>query len=193
MYQGNKDSPPDNKAVSQELGKKADLKKFMKKTMPFVAFMKERVVTKGLEALDTSLPWDEMAVLQDNLAYITQALDLEVIQLSTTLENLLARTCLISLMTNICFHSYCRELPWPTPQSWERRETTASLGLPSVSSGQSRAWPCRLSTLRLSLDSSRPHCPSCRWGSSWLSTVWCGLHQDHHMHYKRFNWPMVLT
>merc|ERR1712115_206580 len=71
MYGGDTTSPPDNKMVSQELGKKAELKKFMKKTMPFVAFMKDKVVTKGLSALDTSLPWDETAVLKDNLAFIT--------------------------------------------------------------------------------------------------------------------------
>ena len=62
MYGGRAESPPDNKAVSQELAKKPELKKFMKKTMPFVAFMKEKVGSKGLEALDTSLPWDEMKV-----------------------------------------------------------------------------------------------------------------------------------
>ena len=62
MYGGSGDSPPDNKAVSQELAKKPELKKFMKKTMPFVAFMKEKVGSKGLAALDTSLPWDEMKV-----------------------------------------------------------------------------------------------------------------------------------
>ena len=82
MYGGDATSPPDNKMVSQELGKKAELKKFMKKTMPFVAFMKDKVVTKGLSALDTSLPWDETAVLKDNLAYITTSLDLEGVDIA---------------------------------------------------------------------------------------------------------------
>ena len=75
-------SPPDNKIVSQELAKKPELKKFMKKTMPFVAFMKDKVVTKGLSALDTSLPWDETTVLRDNLAYITTSLDLEGVDIA---------------------------------------------------------------------------------------------------------------
>ena len=48
------------------LGKKAELKKYMKKVMPFVAFMQERVDTVGVSALDTSLPWDEMDVLVKN-------------------------------------------------------------------------------------------------------------------------------
>ena len=82
MYGGDAASPPDNKMVSQELAKKPELKKFMKKTMPFVAFMKDKVVTKGLSALDTSLPWDETTVLRDNLAYITASLDLEGVDIA---------------------------------------------------------------------------------------------------------------
>jgi len=82
MYGGDAASPPDNKLVSQELAKKPELKKFMKKTMPFVAFMKDKVVTKGLSALDTSLPWDETTVLRDNLAYITASLDLEGVDIA---------------------------------------------------------------------------------------------------------------
>ena len=82
MYGGDAASPPDNKMVSQELAKKPELKKFMKKTMPFVAFMKDKVVTKGLSALDTSLPWDETTVLRDNLAYITTSLDLEGVDIA---------------------------------------------------------------------------------------------------------------
>jgi len=82
MYGGSLESPPDNKAVSQELAKKPELKKFMKKTMPFVAFMKEKVSSKGLSALDTSLPWDEMKVLSDNIDYITSTLDLEGVSLA---------------------------------------------------------------------------------------------------------------
>ena len=62
---------PDNKAISVELGKKAELKKVMKRVMPFVAFVKEKVAGGGgLSALDTSLPWDERAVLLDNKDYI---------------------------------------------------------------------------------------------------------------------------
>ena len=33
---------PDNKAISVEMGKKPELKKFMKRVMPFVAFMKDK-------------------------------------------------------------------------------------------------------------------------------------------------------
>jgi hypothetical protein len=69
-----KEGVPDNKAVSVELGKKAELKKVMKRVMPFVAFVKEKVAASGLSALDTSLPWDERTVLESNKDYIGQIL-----------------------------------------------------------------------------------------------------------------------
>jgi len=82
MFNGNKDNVVDNKTVSVELGKKPEVKKFMKKVMPFVAFTKEKVVTSGLSALDTSLPWDEMKVLSENLTYIVTTLGLEGVDLA---------------------------------------------------------------------------------------------------------------
>ncbi len=78
MYDANKDgSPPDNKLISQELAKKAELKKFMKKVMPFVQFTKERVAAVGKEALDLTLDFDEKAVLEENGGYIANSLGLE--------------------------------------------------------------------------------------------------------------------
>jgi len=82
MFKGNKDTLVDNKAVSVEMAKKPEVKKFMKKVMPFVAFTKEKVLTSGLSALDTSLPWDEMKVLSDNLTYIVTTLGLEGVDLA---------------------------------------------------------------------------------------------------------------
>jgi len=67
----------DKKALSVEMGKKADLKKYMKRVMPFVAFMQDRVDSVGVSALDTSLPWDETAVLEKNKDYIVSSLQLE--------------------------------------------------------------------------------------------------------------------
>ena len=63
-----------------------ELKKVMKRTMPLVAFMKEKVAAKGLAALDATLPWDEAEVLRANLASITAALDLEGVLLATAAE-----------------------------------------------------------------------------------------------------------
>ena len=61
--------------------KKPEVKKFMKKVMPFVAFTKEKVATSGLSVLETSLPWDEMKVLSENLSYIQSTLGLEGVDL----------------------------------------------------------------------------------------------------------------
>ena len=77
---------PDNKAISVEMGKKPELKKYMKRVMPFVAFMKEKVVTSGMSALDTSLPWDEMKVLEENKDYIVNTLQLEDLNLAASSE-----------------------------------------------------------------------------------------------------------
>ncbi len=59
--------------VSVELAKRAELKKVMKRVMPFVAFVKEKVAEAGMAALDTSLPWDERTVLESNKDYIGQS------------------------------------------------------------------------------------------------------------------------
>ena len=77
---------PDNKTISVEMGKLPELKKFMKRVMPFVAFMKEKVESSGLSALESSLPWDEMKVLEENLEYIVNSLQLEGCQLSWSTE-----------------------------------------------------------------------------------------------------------
>ena len=53
MY-SNISQPPDNKAISQEMAKIPELKKWMKKVMPFVAFTKDRVQQVGMSALGKS-------------------------------------------------------------------------------------------------------------------------------------------
>ena len=51
MYASDMTKIPDNKDISQEMGKIQDLKKWMKKVMPFVAFTKERYKEVGMSAL----------------------------------------------------------------------------------------------------------------------------------------------
>ena len=80
-------SVPDNKAISVELGKKPELKKFMKKVMPFVAFTKERVAQVGLGALDLTLEFDGKAVLERDAAYLTNNLQLEGIEVKSSTES----------------------------------------------------------------------------------------------------------
>lgn len=78
MYgQAGKGSVPDNKLVSQELARKPELKKYMKKVMPFVAFTKERIANQGMSALHLTLEFDERQVLVDNLDYLTGTLQLD--------------------------------------------------------------------------------------------------------------------
>eukprot|EP00095_Tigriopus_kingsejongensis_P005736 maker-scaffold28_size608977-snap-gene-1.13 protein:Tk05736 transcript:maker-scaffold28_size608977-snap-gene-1.13-mRNA-1 annotation:"hypothetical protein BRAFLDRAFT_63907" len=87
MYAQSKDgSSPDNKVVSQALGKKEELKKWMKKIMPFVAFTKERVAEHGLKALDLTLEYDEKKVLEDNVDYLMNNLQLEGIDIKFSTE-----------------------------------------------------------------------------------------------------------
>ncbi|WAQ98789.1 SYLC-like protein [Mya arenaria] len=59
MYEANKGFP-ENKQIAAALGKIADLKKYMKKTMPFVMVAKENFQKHGLAALNLTTQFDEM-------------------------------------------------------------------------------------------------------------------------------------
>ena len=59
------------------LATKPELKKWMKKTMPFVQFVKTRMDELGVAALDLKTDFDEAKVLKDNLDYIVNTLGLE--------------------------------------------------------------------------------------------------------------------
>ncbi len=59
------------------LGAKPEIKKWAKKTMPFVQFVKARIEEFGLAALDLTLDFDEAEVLLDNLDYLTSTLQME--------------------------------------------------------------------------------------------------------------------
>lgn len=77
MYDRCKPAIPDNKSISVELGKKADLKKYMKRVMPFVQAMKDKVASVGLKALSLSTKFDEKTVLGDNVDYLIETLNLQ--------------------------------------------------------------------------------------------------------------------
>ncbi|XP_052794982.1 leucine--tRNA ligase, cytoplasmic-like [Mya arenaria] len=76
MYEANKGFP-ENKQIAAALGKIADLKKYMKKTMPFVMVAKENFQKHGLAALNLTTQFDEMVAMTTNLKYITNTLELE--------------------------------------------------------------------------------------------------------------------
>lgn len=60
---------PDNKVIAGELGSLPELKKYMKKVMPFVAMIKENLEKMGPRVLDLQLEFDEQAVLMENIVY----------------------------------------------------------------------------------------------------------------------------
>lgn len=66
---------PDNKALATEFGAKPELKKYMKKVMPFVQLAKEKVDKDGIEAISLKMDFDEMDVIKKNIEYLTYTLD----------------------------------------------------------------------------------------------------------------------
>uniref|UniRef100_A0A146LKH8 leucine--tRNA ligase n=1 Tax=Lygus hesperus TaxID=30085 RepID=A0A146LKH8_LYGHE len=84
MYLGNGGAFPDNKSISVELGKIGELKKYMKRVMPFVQFLKEKVESSGLDVLNLTSEVDEMDVLSRNKEYLVQTLNLEDARISFT-------------------------------------------------------------------------------------------------------------
>ena len=53
----------------------------MKKTMPFVQFVKARMDELGIAALDLKTDFDEAKVLSDNIDYIVNTLGLEDVEI----------------------------------------------------------------------------------------------------------------
>uniref|UniRef100_A0A1B6IUA7 leucine--tRNA ligase n=1 Tax=Homalodisca liturata TaxID=320908 RepID=A0A1B6IUA7_9HEMI len=86
MHTANKGSFPDNKELSVTLSAKPELKKYMKRVMPFVQAMREKVANSGIKALNLTLDFDEVETLTTNKAYLENTLDLEElnIELSTS-------------------------------------------------------------------------------------------------------------
>uniref|UniRef100_A0A8C4E8K3 leucine--tRNA ligase n=1 Tax=Dicentrarchus labrax TaxID=13489 RepID=A0A8C4E8K3_DICLA len=78
-YKSNNGALPDNKVIASELGALPELKKYMKRVMPFVAMIKENLEKNGPRVLDLELEFDERAVLMENLVYLTNSLELEQI------------------------------------------------------------------------------------------------------------------
>ncbi|XP_059397712.1 leucine--tRNA ligase, cytoplasmic-like [Carassius carassius] len=78
-YKSNSGALPDNKVIAMELGAMPELKKYMKRVMPFVAMIKDNLEKKGPRVLDLELEFDERAVLLENIVYLTNSLELDQI------------------------------------------------------------------------------------------------------------------
>ncbi|KAM8764836.1 leucine--tRNA ligase, cytoplasmic [Rhynchonycteris naso] len=85
-FQNNSGKLPDNKIIAGELGSLPELKKYMKKVMPFVAMIKENLEKVGPRVLDLQLEFDEQAVLMENVVYLTNSLELEHIEVKFASE-----------------------------------------------------------------------------------------------------------
>lgn len=86
MYAENNSAFPDSKQIMNALKTEETVKKHMKKLMPFVAHVKERVKKEGEAAMDLTVPFDETSVLVDNLAYLIKAIELENIEIKPSSE-----------------------------------------------------------------------------------------------------------
>uniref|UniRef100_A0A8B9ZHL6 Leucine--tRNA ligase, cytoplasmic n=1 Tax=Anas platyrhynchos TaxID=8839 RepID=A0A8B9ZHL6_ANAPL len=85
-YQDSGGQLPDNKVIASELSNLPELKKYMKKVMPFVAMIKENLEKKGSRVLDLELEFDEQAVLMENIVYLTNSLELDHIEVKFASE-----------------------------------------------------------------------------------------------------------
>ncbi|XP_045480159.1 leucine--tRNA ligase, cytoplasmic isoform X1 [Harmonia axyridis] len=70
---------PDNKSLSVEFAKKEELKKYMKRVMPFVQTTREKLQKLGPIALAKTLEFDEAEVLRNNSSYLANTLDVDEI------------------------------------------------------------------------------------------------------------------
>lgn len=85
-YKSNNGALPDNKVIAMELGAMPELKKYMKRVMPFVAMIKDNLEKNGPRVLDLELEFDERAVLLENIVYLTNSLELDQIDVAFASE-----------------------------------------------------------------------------------------------------------
>lgn len=73
---------PENKLLASRLANCDHLKKYMKKAMPFAEARKQIISQLGEEAFNLTLPFDEAKVLEENMAYLRNSLDIQEVTIS---------------------------------------------------------------------------------------------------------------
>lgn len=86
LYNENNKVLPENKIIAGELGKKAELKKYMKRVMPFVQVTRVKMELAGIVALNLTLEFDEVQVLEGSKDYLKNTLDLDEVEIKDTDE-----------------------------------------------------------------------------------------------------------
>ena len=73
----------DNNDIAKRMKTEPEVKKYMKKVMPYIQMVKERFETIGVRALDLVSPFDEMKILNENAEYLAQTLQLDGVQVTS--------------------------------------------------------------------------------------------------------------
>ena len=87
LYRSRGNQLPENKELASELSKIPDLKKYMKKVMPFAETRKQMLAKSGVSVFEQTSPFDESQVLRDNLTYLTTSLELEKLEVKAAEES----------------------------------------------------------------------------------------------------------
>ncbi|XP_014609108.1 PREDICTED: leucine--tRNA ligase, cytoplasmic [Polistes canadensis] len=86
MYIKNGNKLPENKAIATELGSIAELKKYMKRVMPFVQVSREKLDSTGISAFNLTFDFNEYDILEQNKKYLQNTLELHEIIIKYTDE-----------------------------------------------------------------------------------------------------------
>ncbi|EDO40444.1 predicted protein, partial [Nematostella vectensis] len=86
LYHSNGGAFPDNRIIMNSLKDAAEVKKYMKKLMPFVQYVRSNVERDGPSAMDTTVPFNELEVLRENEGYLKKALDLVHLEIKPSSE-----------------------------------------------------------------------------------------------------------
>ncbi|TKR78322.1 hypothetical protein L596_019145 [Steinernema carpocapsae] len=85
LYEENGRQFPDNKIISQRLGKEESLKKVLKKTMPFVQMVKQKA--SSTNSIEVACSFDQKNVFEQNLEYLMSTLKISDISVRDTSED----------------------------------------------------------------------------------------------------------